>query len=284
MSNEYIDATTGEVVRLGLVEMTNDEYHAGPGISKSHLDVIAGKSPLHYWAKYIDPNRVREEPTAAMKLGTAIHAAVLEPDLLHKTCVADPGIDKRSNAGKAEWAAFKAEHAGKLILPDDDFQACLQVRDAVLRHPVARGLLSGGKAEQSFFAIDSETGELVKCRTDYLQDSGALVVDVKSTDDASPTGFAKSVANFRYHIQPPWYFDVLKTAFGEAPANWVFLAVEKKPPYAIGAYFVHPTDVERAREVARRDLARIVECKRAGSFPDFAAEVLPLELPRWTAW
>lgn len=282
--SEYIDQATGEVVRLGLVEMSNDEYHAGPGISKSHLDTIAGKSPLHYWAKYLDPNRVREEPTPAMQLGSAIHCAILEPDLLAAQYVANPGIDRRSNAGKAEYAAFCAEHAGKVILPDEDYQACLRVRDAVLLHPVVRGLLAGGKAEQSFFAIDRETGELIKCRTDYLHDSGALVVDVKSTDDASPTGFAKSVANFRYHIQPPWYFDVLEAAFGETPANWVFLAVEKKPPYAIGAYFVHPEDVRRAREVARRDLMRIIECKRAGLFPDYAAEVLPLELPRWVQW
>jgi hypothetical protein len=42
--------------------MNNTDYHAHPAISKSHLDQVA-KSPLHYWARYLDPNRVVPEPT-----------------------------------------------------------------------------------------------------------------------------------------------------------------------------------------------------------------------------
>src|SRR3546814_1967815 len=84
----------------GLVEISNDDYHAGPGISKSHLDSIApelGQAPLHYWHKYVNPERERAEPTAAMVLGTAIHTAILEPDLLNQTVVAGLDIPRRSN-------------------------------------------------------------------------------------------------------------------------------------------------------------------------------------------
>ncbi len=264
---------------LGLVEQDNDAYHSGLGISKSHLDTIAGASPRHYWHKYLNPDRERDAPTPAMVLGTAIHSAILEPDLFTSEYVADPGINRRTNAGKAEYEAFVAENAGKTVLDDDQMQACLAVRDAVHMHPVAGGLLTGGRAEQSFYAIDPETGELVKCRVDYL--AGDLIVDVKSTEDASPTGFAKSCANFRYPHQVAWYRDVLDSAFGEHPQHWVFLAVEKKPPYAVGIYFPHSEDVRRAREACRRDLMRIIECKRSGQFPDYGIEALPLEMPGW---
>jgi len=267
---------------LGLVEFTNDRYHSGPGVSKSHLDAIANVSPLHYWNKYVNPERVRADPTSAMVMGSAVHSAVLEPDLFPTEYVAAPtGINKRTNAGKAEFAAFETANKGKTVLDADDFATCLAVRDAVHRHPVASGLLTGGQAEQSFYAIDKETGELIKCRTDYMHDSGAMIVDLKTTDDASPNGFGKSAANFRYPVQTSWYNGVLDAAFGEHPADWVFLAVEKSPPYAIGIYFMERDLLVRAELAARRDFMRIVEAKRSGNWPDYGQTPLPLALPGW---
>jgi len=266
---------------MGLVECSNDEYHSAPGISKSHLDCIAGKSPMHYWSKYLDPNREPEQSTPAQVLGTAIHSIVLEPDLFKTGYVANPGIERRSNAGKAEFAAFQAEHNGKIILSDEDYQTCLQIRDAVHRHPVAAGLLKGGKAEQTFFALEPDTGELIKCRYDYLHDGGGMAIDVKSTEDASPIGFGKSAANYRYDLQPPWYFDVLDILYGEIPKYWAFVAIEKIKPYAIGIYYATPEDIERARIVARRDFMRIVELKKANVWNDYGTEILPLTMPAW---
>ena len=265
----------------GLVECSNDEYHSGPGISKSHLDKINGASPMHYWHHYLNPDREPEAPTPAKVLGSAIHSIILEPDLFSLEFAINPGIDRRSNAGKAEHAQFVAENAGKTIITDDQAQACYAIRDAVHRHPLANGLLQRGKAEQSFYAIDKETGELIKCRIDYLPDSGNMIVDVKSTEDASPGAFGKSAANYRYPLQTAWYQDVLDACFGEHPEHWVFLAFEKEPPYAIGVYFADATDVQRARIAGRRDLLRIVEHKRSGMWPDFGQEVLPLQLPTW---
>jgi hypothetical protein len=51
-------------------DIDNEAYHFGPGISKSHLDVVA-HSPRLYWAKYIDPNceTVERTPGSAMMAG-----------------------------------------------------------------------------------------------------------------------------------------------------------------------------------------------------------------------
>lgn len=267
---------------LGLVEQTNEQYHSGPGISKSHLDVISSASPRHYWHKYLNPDREPEEPTPAKVLGSAIHSIILEPDLFSQAYVPNPGIERKSNVGKAEYEAFLAQNKGKIILTDDQYQRCLQVRDAVHRHPVASGLLRGGKAEQSFYAVDPETGELIKCRFDYLHDGGGMAVDVKSAEDASPAGFGKSVYNYRYDLQPPWYFDVLEINYGEVPKDWVFLAVEKDPPFAIGIYYPTPEQIEAGRRVARRDFLRIVQAKREGLWPDYGYEPAEVKMPPWS--
>lgn len=266
----------------GLIEQTNDEYHSGPGVSKSHLDAIASASPKHYWHKYINPNRERAEPTAAMIMGTAVHTAVLEPDLFPSEVIESPEFDRRTKVGKAEYEAFQAAHKGRIVLAPEDYAKCLAIRDAVHMHPVAGGLLQGGQAEQSFYAIDKETGELIKCRTDYMHNSGAMIVDLKTTEDASPNGFGKSAANFRYPIQTSWYNGVLDAAFGEHPQDWVFLAVEKNPPYAVGIYFMEPDILARAEIAARRDFLRIVEHRRSGDWPDYGVSPMPLALPGWS--
>jgi exodeoxyribonuclease VIII len=100
--------------------MENADYHAHPAISKSHLDLIA-RSPLHYWARFLDPKRVIPEPTPAMRIGSAVHTHVLELDKWDtEYTVAPDGLDRRTKAGKEAWAAFEAESAnGRTVLSRD---------------------------------------------------------------------------------------------------------------------------------------------------------------------
>lgn len=284
MTNQFPEPDEDGVLAphpTGLVVMTNDEYHGSKGYSKSHLDVI-NKGDRHYWHRYLNPDREPEAPSAALIMGSAIHSAILEPDLFPSEYVMAPtGINRRTNDGKAAYAAFEKANAGKVVLDPDDYAMCLAVRDAVHKHPVASGLLQGGRAEQTVFAIDPDTSELVKCRMDYLHDSGGMIVDLKTTEDASPAGFGKSAANFRYPVQTAWYNDVLDAAFGEHPPVWAFLAVEKKPPYCVGIYFTEDDQIIRARIAARRNLERILECKRTNVWQDYGYEPQPLLLPAW---
>lgn len=260
--------------------MTNDEYHASAGYSKSHLDKIAD-CPRDYWHHYLNPDRGPEEQSPDLILGSAIHSAVLEPDLFKSQFLVLPDLDLRTKKGREERDLFVANNPGAAIITVEQRETALAVRDAVHTHPVASRLLRRGAAEQSWFAVDPETGEQIKCRTDWFDDGAGLIVDLKSTKDASPDGFGKSAANLRYHLQPPWYQDVFEAEFGAAPPWWVFLAVEKVPPYKIGIYYPTPEDIQLGRQMARRDFMRIIDCKRTGQWPDYATEAKPLMLPGW---
>lgn len=275
--------TTTTPALSGLVEMTNEQYHAAPGISKSHLDKVS-RSPRHYWALYVDPGREPEEPTAAMVLGSAVHAAVLEPAVFATRYVMAPDVDKRTNAGKAAWAAFceATEAGGKVALTEKDHALCLRLAQEVRGHELAGGLLRDGRAEQSYFATDRETGALLKCRPDWLTDGG-WVVDLKTTEDASPHGFGRSAALFRYDVQAAFYLEVLEQHFGQAPEGFIFVAVEKTRPYAIGVYYVTPEQIAAGRQKARRDLERLLSCQAAGLWPDYGKEPQVLKLPAWAA-
>jgi hypothetical protein len=261
-------------------DLTNDEYHDAPGTSKTMLDEIAAASPMHFYAKRLDPNRVREVK-AAWDVGNAIHTAILEPDLLLAKVAGAPDCDRRTTVGKKIAADFELEHAGKLHLKYDTYLMVLAVRDAAYRHPVASGLLSRGHAEQSYFAPDPETGALLKCRCDYIYDDHSMIIDVKSAVDASPGGFGKAAANFRYDLQASWYPDVVELATGDRPSHFVWIAMEKDPPFAIGVYVATEDQIKRARAICRRDLLNILEHERTNLWPDYGAVPQELQLPAW---
>lgn len=293
---------------LGPVEMTNEQYHAAPGISKSHLDHIAPtrqKSPKHYWQKYINPEREMDPHAGLSSLqiynlakGNAIHSCILQPDVAEELVVIGLPHERRSSADKQAWAEFEAENIGRYILKPKDYDEVLRVRDSFWRHPVAPGLLSRGIAEQSFFAmrdvpdgeggvlIDHETGKIiqehVKCQTDFIRNDFDYILDLKSTDDAGPDGFAKSSANYRYPVQAAWYQDVLDAYYGRHPENWVLIALEKDPPYAIGIYYFNEMDIARGRIAADRDFKLIAECKRRNQWPDYGMKIQELVLPAWS--
>jgi hypothetical protein len=262
--------------------MNNTDYHAHAAISKSHLDQVA-KSPLHYWARYLDPNRVVPEPTPAMAIGSAVHTHVLELDQWDACYVSAPdGIDRRTKAGKAEWEAFTAAATGRTVLPKADADLVMRMAHSVFSHPAAAMLLAlPGKAETTHMWTDAATGLQCKCRPDWLTDDGRLLVDLKTTEDASARGFAKSIAQWRYHVQASWYLDGIEQATGTRPEQFLFLCVEKKAPYAVAVYAADAEMIAAGAQAAARDLDVLATCKAAGAWPGYSDQIEPISLPPW---
>jgi len=265
---------SGEVT--GTYSLSNADYHAHPAVSKSHLDKVA-KSPAHYWEAYLNPDRSPQEPTAAMVLGTALHTAVLEPHLWAEQFAVPPhAFDRRTKAGKELAAAFEAEAEGKVVLTPDDADRVQLMAKAVHDHPASRFLLNlEGKREHSYFWNDADTGIDCKCRPDWHSLDRRLVVDIKTTEDASPAGFAKSVAKFRYHVQSHWYLRALE---GE---QFLFVCVEKTAPYLVAVYVATPALVAAGGRTAEKNLAQIAECRAADQWPGYGDEIQPIDLPSW---
>ena len=261
--------------------MENADYHRHLAISKSGLDVVA-KSPLHYWARFLDPNRVVPEPTPAMAIGSAVHTHVLELDQWDARYVTAPeGIDRRTKAGKAEWEAFTTAATGRIVLPKADADLVMRMAHSVFSHPAAAMLLAlPGKAETTHMWTDAATGLQGKCRPDWLTDDGRLLVDLKTTEDAS-RGFAKSIAQWRYHVQSSWYLDGIEQATGTRPEQFLFLCVEKKAPYAVAVYAADAEMIAAGAQTAARDLDVLATCKAAGAWPGYSDQIEPISLPPW---
>jgi exodeoxyribonuclease VIII len=153
---------------------------------------------------------------------------------------------------------------------------------AILAHPAAKGLLlAPGAAEDSFYWMDSDEGVLCRCRPDFLHGGGECVVDIKTTRDASLAGFARSAANYRYHVQAAWYLDGVEAVTGARPERFVFVAAEKEPPYEVAAYEASEDFIAAGRALCRENLHTYAECLFFGEWPGYPEAVMPLDLPLW---
>lgn len=181
-------------------------------------------------------------------------------------------------------ASWTEKNQGRTILSDEQHAQLMAMRDAVMDHPMARALLTNrpGVAEHSVYWNDPITGELCRCRPDFWREDD-VIVDVKTTDDASPEGFAKSIANWRYDVQDPYYRDGIKLATGRTIKAFVFLAVEKKFPHAVGCYVLDQESIELGRAQYRADLNRFHECRVSAQWPGYGDKIQTITLPAWHA-
>ena len=256
-------------------DLTNAEYHASPAISKSGLDLIRKAPALYRW-RQANPT----EQTPAMRLGSLTHTAVLEPHYHYLNTIVRPeGIDRRTSAGKADWAAFEIEADGKEILTSEEMSKLAAIRDAVHNHPAAAKALAGSPAiEQSIF-WDAD-GIACRCRPDAVTEKG-VIVDLKTTRDASPEEFARSIAQYRYHVQSAFYSDGYRAAFGEPPRGFVFIAVETEPPYLVAVYVASEAMTQRGRIDYQTDLDTFRWCRDHNDWPGYSGHPLTIDLPKW---
>lgn len=249
---------------------TNAEYHAADGISKSDLDLIH-RSPAHYKA-------ARHEDTPALRFGTAIHTLVLEPARFVSEYTVIDG-DRRLKATKE--AIKEAEASGKTVLTQDEFDALSGMQESVFKSRIAAALIDGATIEHSVFAeLD---GVRVKCRPDGWSTEKGVLFDLKSTEDASPEGFARTVAKYRYHVQDAFYRHVVASATNcdADDLSFIFIAVEKKPPFAVALYQLDELATLQGWVDAREDLRRYKAAKESGKWCGYSPRIETLSLPRW---
>lgn len=179
---------------------------------------------------------------------------------------------------QAEWLANNGE---RTVLDAATWDQLHAMRDSVMAHPAARALLNRpGHAEQSIYWNDPETGVLCRCRPDFLTDDD-FCVDLKSTEDASQEGFSKSIANYRYHVQDPYYADGILHGTGRRVRGFFFIAVEKTAPYAVQVFKVDDESRELGRAEYMRDLQVYAECERSGIWPAYSERIEPIAVPAY---
>ena len=255
-----------------LITEPAEAYHANPAIGRSGLWRLYSKSPYHF--RYHT-----QEETSAMTLGTAIHTAILEPDKFEAQFHRGPN-DRRGNKWKDEMSL--AESEDKECLTSGDYDNALLIREqAVTCAELQQALRGNVHIERSIYnEID---GMPVKIRPDLYNADMRVMVDLKSTSDASPEAFAKSAARMGYNFQEAFYTSVSNMS-GLSVEGFVFVAIEKPTadnPAVFQCYELDREAFDAGRAIMFDALNRYHECMATNKWPAYGGGVRTLSLPAW---
>lgn len=246
---------------IGL-DMTNKAYREHEGVSRSELNILLSKTPLHL--KYAQEHH--DEDSLALLEGRAAHKMILEPDTFYDEFAVAPKCDRRTKEGKEAYQAFLEESDGKDVLTDESMTKITEMAEAIKENELAVKFLTGDH-EKSFFWTDAETGEPCKVRPDCLteMDGKKYIVDYKTTDSCADGMFERSVRKYGYKFQAGMYREgVFQNTFDEY--GFVFVAQEKKAPYASRVYICNDDFIREGYEAFREAIGTYHWCKENDNF------------------
>lgn len=257
--------------------MSWKEYRGLSAVNNSFLKVLRSRSPRHAKWERDHPS----EPTPALLFGQALHGMILEPTTWEERFAVKPICGRRTKEGKEIYEAFLCHKGDRQEVSSEDYAKIQAVRDAVLAQQ-CRELVCSGRAEVSIVWEDKETGVLCKGRLDYERTSGwnHCVTDVKSTEDASPTGMFAAVNKYQYHQAAAFYVDGWKVLTGE-DSLFIWLAVEKSAPFVTKPYECPDEMLDVGRRQYREALRLYAECLEKDQWPAYGDDVELLEAPEW---
>lgn len=186
--------------------MTEKEYRSHPALSRSELWQFHKSAE---WFKYKRDHP--SEPTPALLFGQVAHKLLLEPDTFDDEFAVAPVVDKRTKEGKAVWLEFCTNAADKAVVDAETYNQAYSMTDVALGNDLVCNLISG-RHEEAFFWTDPDTGVQCKARLDswHRDENGVpVIVDYKTTTDASYRGFQRDVQSYGYFFQAAMYSEGL---------------------------------------------------------------------------
>lgn len=278
-----------EITRGRYEAVPIETYHAHSSINNSSIGLVL-RSPAHFKAARDYP----PEPSRAMIYGNAIHTAVLQPELLLETYrppapSCPKGRTKAEKSAYQDWLDTGELDEYQLQYPTSAQQLTQSEWDrldpmvARLREePEADFLLGLGAPESTFVSKDPISGLWRRCRPDVTGEARNLLVDLKSTRDARPLPFSRTIFDYGYYRQAAFYLDTVNEALGEqVVTGFAFVAIEKEPPYGVGTFVLDQADIERGREENHRALAKLAWCVDNDTWPGYANRIQAIGMQRY---
>ena len=228
------------------------------------------KSPAHY-RLYIDGER---ESSKALRVGSYVHALVLEPAKATKAFAIAPSVDRRTKDGKAAFEAFTSS-----LQPGTTIISAEEAAESMLIASAAKGCITrhGFKfkaTELMFLTTYMEAN--IKAAIDAVGEDGYLY-DLKTCEDASPAGFLKAVRAYRYNLQANFYKAAYVAGFKEPVLGFRFICVEKES-LQTAVYELGPD----LMAFGYMDFVKAVEtykgCLASGEWPGYSQDIQTLDL------
>lgn len=214
-------------------------------------------SPAHfrYW-------QGREmEPSAAMRIGTAVHAAVLG---------GAPVVRYDGTRRGKDWEAFQASYPNATILTATECDVVEKCADSLRYTDASCENLFGWLSHNERLIEWDFNGVPFRSTPDryYGPSDAATLVELKTTRSAQPARFLRDATSRWYHSQLAVYRAALATV-GVTVAKALIVAVETVPPYNVTVLEL----TDRALDVGYRTACGWLEqykvCEASGEWPGY---------------
>lgn len=322
-------------------KLSAEAYHADfdSGDSNSSLRLFERSIPLYAMIRIYRTLKL-PLPTPEMLFGNAFHCFLLEPEEFDRRywvhdmdlprssilealrcymadegiygpfheryCVKPPTINRRTKAGREEYAIWLSQNDGKTILAERDFQEVLSLRQwfrdtkgkivisgedyellrgmraGVMRNADARAIIElPGDVERVFHWTDPTTGLPLKMRADKIMANG-IIADIKTTTDISEEAWSRTIWKLRYHRQGALYRDGLWYAAGIEASEFMHVAVSKEPPHEAAVYYLSDRATMQGRGENQATLRELKDRKDANNWAGrMDGKVTEIGLPRY---
>lgn len=278
--------------------MAERDYRDLPGISSTQIKQFLRDTPAafehwretHVWT-YSD----------AMRLGTAIHMALLEPEALADHVAVYRGPARNIKAGKEAWAEFCNDWGlsetpkvsdgpalfyaklGVTLLDAEQWDIVERAVDLIRQQAATFDVLLHGEREAVYLAPCPITGLQRKAKLDVRGKAGSkrVVVDIKTTNTLDHRKLFGKMKDFDYATQLAYYADVCADATGEpVEANYILWI---RTEGAVDFEFWRLPDhvIEHGRKRWQRGIKGLAECMESGVWPGRSARIFTPEFPAY---
>ena len=255
-------------IKPGIIDgLPNGEYHgAKEWLGSTSLKTLALKTPAHY--KHESEHHVFKD---AWNIGTAAHSLILEGDTSNIEVLQFENY--LTKAAKEAKAVAITENKQPLLTKE--WEQVQAMHQAVMDHPVAGKLFTGHIPERSFFW--EEDGMKFKCRPDALRED--MIVDLKTTVNASPDDFGKTAFDFGYFVSAALYQKGVEKITGKK-LPFIFVNVEKNAPYLVSVVELDSDAFDMGHQMIERGIRIYKECMESGRWPGYLTQAIA-SLPPW---
>ena len=267
------------------------DYYANRALSHSKLSCLA-QNPMEFKMRYVDdPPTLPPKESDAFAMGHAVHCLALEPEKFDERFAVAPKVDRRTTAGKVAWAEYLADCEGKTVLDEQDHADAIACVQALNNHADFATIMQQPRRVEVPFEFDL-FGHRFKAKPDAIIDSMKLIIDIKTTDDASPHRWQWSAVDYGYHRQAWIYQGAIELSHAnKEPATesyrFIFAVVEKPKPSTRGippTVALYELDRDTMRMGCEDTLALVREYEHRLETNNwqqpYSSGIVPLRLPK----
>lgn len=205
------------------------------------------------------------KPTAAMELGTAVHA------MMFGTQKVDWYDGVRRGKTYDEFCA--AVEPGTLVLTLNDYFRARRMVDALKSSSAAVFALTGTAEETLHFRWMGRD-----CRATPDVRGDGFVTDLKTTTSADPNRFRWHALKMAYHAQLRMQQIGCELAGHGRVAYAYIVAVEVDPPHAVTVFDLTARALEEGDKLLTLWMERLCASEGARSWPGYCESVVPLDV------